>query len=198
MYDQSTPSDLCNAHQEAIDSPTHLPSAASMAALMKKVNRIRFNSISVNNELPERLARVVVRPRSCPTMLVEYEDKSDAIKMKENDSLVSFSIESPPLSLSIDEKKSNKILKTSSSQTSLYALSTALLRKQSSQSVTMDTTATETEDPEGDSPLNSFPYQELFSMILPFSPFIQCYYCMQSQTKAGGDNKRPKTQPALG
>ena len=197
MTDPSATSDTSNIHQEAVDSPSHLPSAASMAALMKKVNRIRFNSININPELLERSPRLT-RPRSCPLMFGEQENKGDATRTKEEDSQVSFSIESPPLSLSIDEKKSEKSVKSSSSQTSLYALSTALLRKQSPRPVAMDTTATETDDHDGESPLNDFPYQELFSMILPFSPFIQCYYCTQRQSKAGGDNKKPQTQPALG
>ena len=54
------------------DTPSHLPpdaslTAASVAAFMKKVNRIRFNTVNVVNKEQENDVPIA-RPRSCPSL----------------------------------------------------------------------------------------------------------------------------------
>lgn len=149
-----------------------------MAAFVKKVKRIRFNSITIAKDLPSTGRLLVPRPAllratSCPDVLVAVADAGTPTSV--SSSQHHLLIPSPATSL---RSPFGNICLTSplavdrisvATQTAMYIHGSA----------------------ESDVVTPLVPYESLVSQTIPFAPFIQCYSCLHGRQQMDETKIKP-------
>ena len=146
---------------------TSYTTPASVAAFVKKVKRIRFNSITIAKDLPSTGRLLIPRPAltratSCPGLVSMVNEVSTPTSLSASQHLLTIS--SPATSL-----------RPTFAET---CLSSAL-------SVDRISVATQTvmyvNSSESDVVAHLAPYESLVAQTIPLAPFIQCYSCLHGR-----------------
>ena len=155
----------CDDSDSSSSPSTSYKTPASVAAFVKKVKRIRFNSITIAKDLPSNIRVVTPRPimpraTSCPGLVPVATDTSapGSISASQHHLVIS----SPETSLRPAFGETGQ-----SSQFAADRISVA------TQTV-MYVHSSEFDD-------YLAPYEALAAQTVPFAPFIQCYACMHGR-----------------
>jgi len=146
---------------------TSYTTPASVAAFVKKVKRIRFNSITIAKDLPSTGRLLIPRPAltratSCPGLLAMVADVGTPSSVSSSQHLLTIS--SPATSLRPTFAET-----CLSSPLSLDRISVATQ------------TVMYVHSSESDVVTNLAPYESLVAQTIPFAPFIQCYACLHGR-----------------
>jgi len=156
---------------------TSYTTPASVAAFVKKVKRIRFNSITIAKDLPSTGRLLVPRPTlaratSCPDVLspADLVGTPSSVSSSQHHLVISSPV------ASLRSAFGNACL------TSPLVVDRISVGTQ---------TAMYVHNPESDVVTHLAPYESLVALTLPFAPFIQCYACLHGRQPTDETKTKP-------
>ena len=170
---------LCDDSDSSSSPSTSYTTPASVAAFVKKVKRIRFNSITIAKDLPTTGRLLVPRPTltramSCPDVLAAATDVGTPSSV--SSSQHHLVVGSPATSL--------RSALGSACLTTPFAVDRISVATQ---------TAMYVHSSESDVVSHLAPYESLVALTIPFAPFVQCYACLHGRQPADETKIKPGT-----
>ena len=161
------PTVTCDDSDSSSSASTSYQTPASVAAFVKKVKRIRFNSITIAKDLPSTRRVVTPRPAmarttSCPGLVPVAADVGTPTSVSSSQHLLAASSPASSLRPVFDTEYSSSPLTVDrisvATQTVMYVNSS-----------------------ESDVVVQVAPYESLVAQTVPFAPFVQCYACLHGR-----------------
>jgi len=158
----------CDDSDSSSSPSTSYNTPASVAAFVKKVKRIRFNSITIAKDLPSTarvvsvLCPVLARATSCPSLLALAVDVGTPSSVSSSQHHLAISSPATSLRPAFADTRLSSPLSTDrisvATQTAMYIHGS-----------------------ESDVVTHLTPYESLVAQTIPFAPFIQCYACLHGR-----------------
>ena len=157
----------CDDSDSSSSPSTSYKTPASVAAFVKRVRRIRFNSITIAKDLPSTgrvgIARpAFVRATSCPGLMAM--SASVGTPSSVSSSQHHLAISSPTASLRPAFTDAGLSSPLSLDRTSVATQTVMYIQSSESDVVT-----------------HLAPYESLVAQTIPFAPFVQCYACFHGR-----------------
>ena len=168
---------MCDDSDSSSSPSTSYKTPASVAAFVKKVKRIRFNSITIAKDLPSTGRASVSRPAfsratSCPGLLVAETEPGTPSSVSSSQHHLTISCPTASLRPTFADTGLSSPLSVDrisvATQTAMYIHSS-----------------------ESDDVTHLALFESLVAQTIPFAPFVQCYACLHGRQPADDTTVKP-------